>query len=225
MLWILFLTAPCVLSNMGDSAVLPPRVAYGEIVVKNGFLHSVPSGGSGEHKRVRSTSCPPEVTFCEDAPSEAAPSSCGEWAPRIDPRATTVMVRNIPTRFTSVSFLRVLDCSGFAGTYSFFYLPMDFRTGKNMGYCFINFLRPELAGMFANIFHGTRLGVTTSTKVVHVSTSRRQGLRENVALFRGSDLLSSFSLPFFKPFVLAGNELLPLSEYLFDLIMSSYDSR
>ena len=130
------------------------------------------------------------------------------------------MVRNIPTRYTSLSFLRVLDCAGFSATYSFFYLPMDFRTGKNMGYCFINFLRPDLAQLFANVFHGSRLGFTTSTKVVHVSTSRRQGLRENVALFRGSDLLSSYSLPFFKPFVLIAGELLPLSEYLFDLIMA-----
>jgi hypothetical protein len=92
---------------------------------------------------------------------------------------------------------------------------------KNVGYAFIDFITPEFAKMFTNIFHGTRLGYTSSNKVIHVNASKRQGLRENVALFRGSDLLSSYSLPFFKPLVLVYGELLPLCTYLFDLIMAT----
>lgn len=205
-------------------------------MVKNSFLHFEEERPRGSSHR--SSSCPPVVTTKPDSPaidkrrspsSTTTASDChcvdascvcdGSSPPSIPLAATTVMVRNIPTRFTSVSFLRLLDESGFNGTFDFFYLPMDFRTGKNMGYCFVNFVASHFAHMFANIFHGTRLGVTTSTKVLHVSASRRQGLRDNVVLFRGSDLLSSFSLPYFKPFVLVWGELVPLCESVFHQIV------
>jgi RNA recognition motif-containing protein len=150
-----------------------------------------------------------------------ASSECEREPAKLPPGATTVMVRNIPTRFTSVSFLRVLDECGFRHTYDFFYLPMDFRTGKNMGYCFLNFLHSSYTIMFASLFHGRRLRMTTSTKVVEVTPSKRQGLAENVALFKASDLLGSLSLPHFKPLVLVGGALRPLSEKTFALIMGS----
>ncbi len=204
-------------------ALLEEKRVESSVAVKYGFVH-FPNRCEQGRKQRRTLSCPPKIdiegtgrarTVSTDASSTSV-LTASEWV-------TTVMVRNIPTRFTSVSLLGVLDEAGFGGTYSFFYLPMDFRTGKNMGYCFINFMCPEFAHMFANIFNGTRLGVTTSSKVLQVSASRRQGLKANVALFRGSDLLSSHSLPFFKPFVLVAGELLPLCTYLFDLIMAYPD--
>lgn len=200
--------------RVSSSGHIEEKVSDSTIVVKNSFLHFMPKRSLSE--RVRSQSCPPSLASAPKppiTPFAPIPSSLEE-------SVTTVMARNIPTRFTSISLLRVLDDAGFAGTYSFFYLPMDFRTGKNMGYCFINFLFPDLAHMFANIFNGTRLGLTSSSKVLQVGPSRRQGLKDNVALFRGSDLLSSYSLPYFKPFVLVYGELLPLCHYLFDTIMS-----
>ena len=207
------------------------------IAVKNGFLHF----SDFKPPRSRSDSCPParrlsdiqggelggelgveDSCAASSASSFATTPSSHPCTPSIAAFTTTLMVRNIPTRFTSISFLRTLTECGFGDTFDFFYLPMDFRTGKNMGYCFLNFVHENFASMFANIFHGTRLGLTTSMKVLHVSTSRRQGLRENVALFHNSELLSSFSLPFFKPFVrlpMFGPELVPLCETSFSMIM------
>jgi hypothetical protein len=150
--------------------------------------------------------------------------ACERSPAKLASGTTTVMVRNIPTRFTSVSFLRVLDECGFRNAYSFFYLPMDFRTGKNMGYCFINFVHASFTVMFASLFHGRRLRMTTSTKVIEVTASKRQGLVENVALFKASDLLGSLSLPHFKPLVLVGGALRPLSEKTFDVVMSATSS-
>lgn len=41
-------------------------------------------------------------------------------------RRTTIMIRNIPNRYTQESLLKVIDVK-FQGQYDFFYLPMDFK--------------------------------------------------------------------------------------------------
>jgi len=133
------------------------------------------------------------------------------------PSITTYMIRNIPTRFTSMSFVRLLEEYGFGKTFDFFYLPMDFRSGKNMGYAFINFKASESGLRFVDKFNLKRLPVSTSRKIVEVYPSRRQGLLENVSLFRTSDLLSSsVSLPYYKPLVaVEDGTLVPLSDVNF----------
>jgi hypothetical protein len=75
------------------------------VYVKNSFLHVSSSNQKRKQQKRRCQSCPP-IKF-------VAMTSF-----------TTVMVRNIPTRFTSISFLRLLDDAGFAGTYGFFYIPV-----------------------------------------------------------------------------------------------------
>lgn len=138
-------------------------------------------------------------------------------APPPPPPITTYMIRNIPTRFTSMSFVRLLEDYGFGKTFDFFYLPMDFRSGKNMGYAFINFKSPQTGIRFVDKFNLKRLPVSTSRKIVEVYPSRRQGLIENVSLFRTSDLLSSsVSLPYYKPLVaVEDGTLVPLSDVNF----------
>ena len=95
---------------------------------------------------------------------------------------------------------------------------MDFRSGKNMGYGFINFQDPASGTQFVEKFNLKRLPVTTSKKVMEISPSRRQGFYENIALFRTSDLLNSASLPHYKPLIATtetGGALVPLTEYNF----------
>jgi hypothetical protein len=211
--------------------------------IKNSFIHVEETelvGGS--RQRGRLNSAPPILTLVLDAPKPPEIplkqpvlrddelslseifytvfiSPICERPPLILPAATTtLMVRNIPTRFTSVSFLRILDECGFRNCFDFFYLPMDFRTGKNMGYAFLNFTSTTYASAFCSLFNGRRLRMTTSTKVIEISPSRRQGLVENVALFKASDLLGSLSLPHFKPLVMIGGTLRPLSERVFAAI-------
>jgi hypothetical protein len=151
--------------------------------------------------------------------STPLPSTCREpgGCPPSPRPITTYMIRNIPTRFTSVSFVRLLEEYGFDKTFDFFYLPMDFRSGKNMGYAFINFKNPETGIEFVDKFDSKRLPVSTSKKVVQVYPSRRQGLFENISLFRTSDLLSSsVSLPYYKPLVaVEDGTLVPLSDVNF----------
>ena len=192
-----------------------------EIPIKNSFVHYV-----NEPFRPRLYSAPGKIESAQvfKTPkvlySVFSSPHCERPSPVLPAETTTLMVRNIPTRFTSVSFLRILDECGFRTSFDFFYLPMDFRTGKNMGYCFLNFYSAAVANSFAILFHGRRLRMTTSTKVIEVTPSRRQGLRENVALFKASDLLGSLSLPHFKPLVSLGGALRPLGEKTFDAVMA-----
>ena len=195
--------------------VLPPTPNQ---VVKNSFLHF---NEKKLQRFKRDNSCPPSINYTENNSAKIIHADVCFPDNIISADTTTLMIRNLPTRYTPMSLIRVFEESGFFHTFDFFYCPIDFKTSKNQGYCFINFTHPGYAQMFANIFHGTRLGMTTSTKILNVSSSRRQGLKDNVALFRGSDLLGSCSLPFYKPFVLMFGDLLPLSESLFEIIMAS----
>jgi hypothetical protein len=61
-----------------------------------------------------------------------------------DPR-TTVMVKNIPNKYTQRNLLDLID-GNYAGTYDFFYLPIDFKNKCNLGYAFINFRNPTSIG-------------------------------------------------------------------------------
>merc|ERR1719362_1494224 len=51
---------------------------------------------------------------------------------------TTVMLRNIPNKYTRDMLIKRLNMS-FEGQFDFLYLPIDFRNKCNVGYCFINF--------------------------------------------------------------------------------------
>lgn len=52
-------------------------------------------------------------------------------------RRTTLMIKNIPNKYTQKMLLATID-EFFHGTYDFFYLPIDFKNKCNVGYAFIN---------------------------------------------------------------------------------------
>ena len=134
---------------------------------------------------------------------------------------TTVMVRNIPTRYTSVGLIEVLKEHGFDKTFDFLYLPMDFRTRKNVGYAFLNFVHPDYVGKFVSQFQGLQLRANTSQKMLEIVPSRRQGFLENIGVFGASELLTTTNSqnPFFKPLVMIEGELVPLTDTLYDKLV------
>jgi hypothetical protein len=76
-----------------------------------------------------------------------------------------------------------------AGTYDFFYLPIDFKNRCNVGYCFINFLDPKYIPAFVEDFHGQRWRSFNSEKVCAISFARIQGKAAMISRFQNSSLL------------------------------------
>lgn len=86
---------------------------------------------------------------------------------------TTLMVKNIPNKYTQRNLLDLIDAS-FAGVYDFFYLPIDFKNKCNLGYAFINFREPCTIAHFFHEFDQKRWGRFNSDKICMVTYARIQ---------------------------------------------------
>jgi len=102
---------------------------------------------------------------------------------------TTIMLRNIPLKYTRETLLADLDARGFPMTYDFFYLPIDFHTGNNVGYAFINFLDEAIVVRFRATYNGLQLSAD-SAKICEVSDAKAQGKLKNVDQYRNSSVMS-----------------------------------
>jgi len=104
-----------------------------------------------------------------------------EWA-----GVFTVMMRNLPNKFTQQLLIEEMDAAGFWGLYDFLYLPIDPETGANKGYSFLNFVDPSYAWIFRVTFEGRRLGRFNSNKVVTITPAALQGFEANYAHYSSS---------------------------------------
>ncbi len=79
------------------------------------------------------------------------------------------MIKNIPNKYTQKMLLAAIDES-FRGTYDFFYLPIDFKNKCNVGYAFINMIRPVYIVGFVDRFNYRKWEKFNSEKVRHMLT-------------------------------------------------------
>ena len=100
---------------------------------------------------------------------------------------TTVMMRNIPNRYTCEELLSEVMVAGFDCAFDFFYLPMDFKTKRNRGYGFINFHSAAIAKEFAMAFHRRQLSLYSSKKIVEVAPAVTQGYVANMTKYFEKD--------------------------------------
>mmetsp|Transcript_4496 Transcript_4496/g.11157 ORF Transcript_4496/g.11157 Transcript_4496/m.11157 type:complete len:364 (-) Transcript_4496:401-1492(-) len=117
--------------------------------------------------------------------------------------ATTLMLRNIPNKYTQNLLMKEIDASGFTGTYDFFYLPMDVHNRSNVGYAFINFADPADAKRFYQVFDEHRFQQIQSRKVSSVSYGHVQGLLANLKHFENRAVTHSQNDQY-RPVVLRG---------------------
>ena len=92
---------------------------------------------------------------------------------------STVMLRNLPNKYSQQMLLEELNQSGFAGAYDFMYLPIDPETHANRGYAFINFVSPDFAWLARTTYEGQKMGKFNSEKLVSVVPAALQGFEAN----------------------------------------------
>jgi len=152
----------------------------------------LPANDSGE---AGARTCPPAT---KPAPSMAILET---W-----PKETlTVMLRNIPNRYTAEEVLAEMLALGFEGTFDFFYLPIDFTTKRNRGYSFINFREAADASRFVCAFHGKHWTRHASQKILEVSPALTQGFEANVAQYVRKDA-QRIQNPWFRPMIFADGD-------------------
>lgn len=75
-----------------------------------------------------------------------------------DERRTTLLIKNIPTKYSPQELLNELaNNSDINGKFNFLYLPVNKKTNKNFGFAIINFINPLHILFFLEIFQGKKL--------------------------------------------------------------------
>jgi hypothetical protein len=126
---------------------------------------------------------------------------------------TTVMMRNIPNNMTREMLLDLINAEGFADSYDFVYLPMDFKNKVGLGYSFINLADSAVAEDFHAHFSGfTRWGLQ-SDKVCEMTWSDTlQGKDAHIERYRNSPVMHHSMPDECKPLLFKEGERLAFPE-------------
>ncbi|XP_009373640.2 protein MEI2-like 1 isoform X1 [Pyrus x bretschneideri] len=108
---------------------------------------------------------------------------------RGEDRRTTLMIKNIPNKYTSKMLLAAID-EQCRGIYDFLYLPIDFKNKCNVGYAFINMIDPHQIVPFYKAFNGKKWEKFNSEKVASLAYARIQGKAALIAHFQNSSLMN-----------------------------------
>jgi len=131
-------------------------------------------------------------SFCNEFTHSSVPKNVNlaeEFAKVSARPLTTMMLRNIPNRYTQHELIEELGVLGFAGSFDFLYAPMDFGTMGNVGYAFINFTSSERAARFRRDLEGfvfAKHQKKSAKKVSTVSVAHLQGLEANLQHYQKS---------------------------------------
>eukprot|EP00747_Dinoflagellata_sp_TGD_P125807 gnl/TRDRNA2_/TRDRNA2_174215_c0_seq10.p1 gnl/TRDRNA2_/TRDRNA2_174215_c0~~gnl/TRDRNA2_/TRDRNA2_174215_c0_seq10.p1 ORF type:complete len:448 (-),score=88.17 gnl/TRDRNA2_/TRDRNA2_174215_c0_seq10:922-2199(-) len=98
----------------------------------------------------------------------------------------TIMMRNLPNKYTQHLLIEELNSRGFSGTFDFIYVPVDPDTDANRGYAFINFDQASDARRFKEEFDGYQMSYFESSKFVTVTPATLQGFEANYAHYANS---------------------------------------
>jgi len=133
-----------------------------------------------------------------------------EWG-----EAKTVMVRNIPPRYTQDMLLKEWPN---VGNYDFLYLPICIDKKRNATYAFVNFNDSELAEQFYSTWHKKRLQHFSTKKALDISPADVQGRDDNLLQIVRNKTFRIKNIHF-QPAIFDGTERISLDEFLTDLDM------
>jgi hypothetical protein len=91
-------------------------------------------------------------------------------------KRTTVMIRNIPIKYTD----KVLEneLQQFKGKYNCLYMPFDYENGGNKGYAFLNLTSPYHVLLFYEVFYNKCWMYFESKKICDLNYAVFQGIDE-----------------------------------------------
>lgn len=120
---------------------------------------------------------------------------------------TTLVLRKLPKDLSSIQFRRMLDSAEFEGLYDFVYVPMNFKSSRNLGYALVNFTEPRHALAAQECFHGARMG---QGALVAEFSSKHSVLSSLIEQYRGSHVLTDAGVPEeHKPQLLQDGKAIP----------------
>lgn len=103
---------------------------------------------------------------------------------------TSLMVRNIPNKYTQQMLLNELEENGHGpGIIDFFYLPIDFKNRCNRGYAFVNFVDFKDIIPFHTRYFGKHWRTFNSDKICDITYARIQGKQAMLKRFENSALM------------------------------------
>ena len=89
---------------------------------------------------------------------------------------TTVMIRNIPIKYTDEHLEKELE--SFEGKYDCLYMPFDYENGGNKGYAFLNLTSPYHVLLFYEVFYNKCWMFFDSKKICELNYAIFQGIDE-----------------------------------------------
>eukprot|EP00931_Biecheleriopsis_adriatica_P053480 TRINITY_DN31305_c0_g1_i1.p1 TRINITY_DN31305_c0_g1~~TRINITY_DN31305_c0_g1_i1.p1 ORF type:complete len:326 (-),score=79.35 TRINITY_DN31305_c0_g1_i1:93-1070(-) len=128
-----------------------------------------------------------------------------------NPEATTLMVRNVPVRYTQDVLLSEWPAQ--TEGFNFLYLPACIKKKCNSSFAFVNFVSPEAAQSFAKRWHQKRLKLYHSRKALDISLAEVQGLDTNLRRYCSSKAMRLRSVAY-QPAVFEGHRRVSLEEKL-----------
>jgi hypothetical protein len=133
----------------------------------------------------------------DSASQDIEPSQQGTCPPHL---RTTVMVRNLPNNYSRQMLMDLINSEGFAKSYDFIYLPIDFKSRASLGYAFVNLTNHAAAKRFRDMFDGFSNWILPSRKVCGVNWSGpHQGLEAHIERYRNSPVMHEAVPDIYKP--------------------------
>ena len=123
-------------------------------------------------------------------------------------KRTTLMIKNIPNKYTISTFLDEIN-NAFNNKYDIFYLPIDYCNKCNLGFVFINFVDPLHIIDFYERYRGRKWKRFNSEKICELVYAKIQGKRELVSHFEKGKVLS-FTLEDKRPLIPPPKILIPI---------------